>query len=88
MPSSDYAAVMVTAAAEAPAVAWAAGMSKGFGGRTALTASLVLGGACLLPLILDSALHAGAADAAGDAGGAGAAWSSSFTGAPLGHSVV
>jgi hypothetical protein len=47
VPERDYAAVAVTAAAEVPAVAWAVAASKGFGGRNALVASLVLGCACL-----------------------------------------
>ena len=78
VPSSDYAAVMVTAAAEVPAVAWAALMSKGFGGRTALTSSLLLGAVCLLPLLLEGALQGGAAAAAADGDGTG--WRSSLTG--------
>jgi hypothetical protein len=49
----------MTAAAEVPAVAWAAAVSKGAGGSTALVASLVLGGTCLLPAISTSALHTG-----------------------------
>lgn len=40
-------------------MAWAAAVSKGFGGSKALVASLVLGCACLLPAIASSALHAG-----------------------------
>lgn len=80
VPTSDYAAVVVTAVAEVPAVAWAAAVSKGFGGSTALVSSLVLGSACLLPSIISTALHAGAAHAAGSAD---TGWSSSLTGKQL-----
>lgn len=80
VPTSDYAAVVVTAVAEVPAVAWAAAVSKGLGGSTALVSSLVLGSACLLPSIITTALHAGAAQASGsvDTG-----WSTSLTGKQL-----
>jgi len=77
VPTSDYAAVMITATAEVPAVAWAAAMSKGFGGRSALVSSLVLGCVCLAPAIISTALGASSAQAATatDAG-----WSPSLTG--------
>lgn len=66
VPASDYGAVMLTAAAELPAVAWAAAVSRGFGGSRALVASLVLAAACLLPGIFDSVVHsAGPMQAAG-----------------------
>lgn len=61
VPGSNYAAVMTTAAAEVPAVVWAAAVSKGYGGHTALVSSLVLGCACLLPSIIGSMLPAGKA---------------------------
>lgn len=77
VPASDYGAVMLTAAAELPAVAWAAAASRGFGGSKALVASLVLAAACLLPGIFDSVLHSGPMQAAGSGD---SHWSTSLTG--------
>lgn len=77
VPTSDYAAVMTTATAEVPAVAWAAAMSKGFGGRSALVSSLVLGCVCLAPAIVSTALSGSSAQAAT---GSDAGWSPSLTG--------
>lgn len=82
VPGSDYAAVMLTAAAEVPAVAWAAAASKSAGAKNALVASLALGCVCLLPPIVDSLLHvSGSAQAASGGIATDNSWSSTVTGA-------
>eukprot|EP00878_Enallax_costatus_P025698 GHUV01027518.1.p1 GENE.GHUV01027518.1~~GHUV01027518.1.p1 ORF type:complete len:190 (+),score=37.91 GHUV01027518.1:109-678(+) len=51
VPNEDYLSVLITSAAEVPAVAWAAISANWLGKRAAVCTSLLLTAACLLPVI-------------------------------------
>ncbi|WIA28090.1 hypothetical protein OEZ86_010672 [Tetradesmus obliquus] len=65
VPSSEYLSVLLTSAAEVPAVAWAAASANWLGRRTAIATSLGLTAACLVPCMAAAAAAAAGGGSAG-----------------------
>ncbi|KAF6259151.1 major facilitator superfamily domain-containing protein [Scenedesmus sp. NREL 46B-D3] len=73
VPSAEYLSVLLTSAAEVPAVAWAAASTNWLGRRASIATSLGLTAACLVPCMAAAGLAGSSAAPDGDAG---AGWGS------------